>query len=291
MSRWQAKTARAVVAVLAVLGRPGLGSAAGPTVAIGYCTDDPAQAKALGFDYAELPVRAFTAMGDEEFARFAERTRAAGLPTPVGNLFLPAEIKVVGPDATPERAVTWARTAFARAKTLGLGIVVFGSGGARKAPDGFAADSAFRQLVALGKLLGPEAERHGVVVAVEPLRREETNTINSVAEGLRWVEAVDHPSFQLMVDFYHLASMKEDPAILRQAGRRIRHVHIANPEGRAFPMAAAEADYASFFSHLRAIGYRGRISVEGRTTDAAADAARALAFLRAAYPGRPSPRP
>ena len=268
-------TTAAVVTLAVVL-------AAGPAAAveIGYCTDDPAKAKALGFDYAELPVRAFTALTGEEFAAYADRVRASGLPTPVGNLFLPGELKVVGPEADHERAVAWARTAFARARRLGLEIVVFGSGGARKAPEGFAVEKAFEQLVALGKRLGPEAEKAGLVVAVEPLRREETNTINTVAEGLRWVRAVDRPGFQLMVDFYHLASEKEDPKVLREAGASVRHVHIANPAGRAFPMAAAEADYAKFFAHLKAIGYRGRVSVEGRTQDAAADAPRAIDFLR-----------
>lgn len=262
-------------------------SAADAPLAIGYCTDDPQKAKDLGFDYAELGVRNFTALGEEEFAKFVERVRATGLPTPVGNVFFPGDMKLVGPEADHEKGLAWARKALARAKTLGLEIVVFGSGGARKAPEGYTPDQAFRQLVAFAKRLGPEARRHGIVIAVEPLRREETNTINSVAEGLRWVEAVRHPNFQLMTDFYHLAREKEDPAVFRRARKHIRHVHIANPAGRVFPMAPGEADYAAFFRELRAIGYRGRVSVEARTTDAAADAPRAIAFLRAVTAGSP----
>lgn len=282
-------TAAAAARLMAALAAPA--RAAEKPLAIGYCTDDPQKAKDLGFEYAELPVRTFTALGEAEFAQFAEKARATGLPTPAGNVFFPADLTLVGPEADQEKGLAWARTALARAKTLGLEIIVFGSGGARRAPEGFPADEAFQQLVAFGKRLGPEAEKHGIVIAVEPLRREETNTINSVAEGLRWVEAVGHPSFQLMSDFYHLASEKEDAVILRRAKTHIRHVHIANPTGRAFPMASEEADYAAFFRELRAIGYRGRVSVEARTTDASADAPRAIAFLRAVTSGRAPERP
>ncbi|HET8644279.1 MAG TPA: TIM barrel protein, partial [Vicinamibacteria bacterium] len=280
-----AKAPGAVLLLAALIAPVAPAAGAATDVAIGYCTDDLEQAKAAGFAYAEPAVRNFTKLSDEEFERLLERHRAVGLSTPVGNLFLPSDLKVVGPEADHERALAWARTAFQRAKRLGLEIVVFGSGGARKAPDGFSGEEAFAQLVALGKRLGPEARRQGVVVAVEPLRRQETNTINSVAEGLRWVEAVGDAGFQLMVDFYHLASEGEDPAILQRAGRYLRHVHIANPSGRVFPLSAGEADYARFFAALRAAGYRGRVSVEGRTTDLAADAPRAIAFLRSAAAG------
>ena len=117
-------------------------------------------------------------------------------------------------------------------------------------------------------------------MAVEPLRRQETNTINSAAEGLAWVQAVGHPNFQLMVDFYHLASEKEDPAILVKAKKEIRHIHIANPTGRVFPLSAEEYDYSGFFDNLRKIKYQGGISVEGRAKDFDAEAPKALAFLR-----------
>ena len=114
------------------------------------------------------------------------------------------------------------------------------------------------------------------------LRREETNIVNSAAEGLDLVEAVNDAGFQLMVDFYHLASEHEDPRIIERARGHIRHLHMANPAGRVFPRAADEFDYEPFFASLRAIGYDRRISVEASTTDLQADAPRAIALLRSA---------
>ncbi len=134
----------------------------------------------------------------------------------------------------------------------------------------------------MAKRIAPEARQRGIVIAVEPLRTQETNIINTAAEGLAWVQAVGHPNFQLMVDFYHLASEKEDPSILLRARGHIKHFHIANPHQRAYPMSAGEYDYSGFFANLRKMGFRGGISVEAKTRNFAQEGPKALAFLRAA---------
>jgi len=97
------------------------------------------------------------------------------------------------------------------------------------------------------------------------------------------VNAINDPNFQLMVDFYHLASVKEDPAIILRARDHIRHLHMANPEGRIFPRTPTEYDYQPFFAALRTIGYSGRISVEASTKDLPGDAPPAIALLRSAF--------
>jgi sugar phosphate isomerase/epimerase len=59
---------------------------------------------------------------------------------------------------------------------------------------------------------------------------------------------------------------------------------MANPQGRVFPRALDEYDYAPFFAALRSIGYDKRISVEASTMDLAADAPLAIAMLRRTMP-------
>jgi len=278
----------ATVLLLASTGVPAAATARGAEpgtaesrLAIGYCTDDLEKAKASGFDYAELGVRNFTALPDEDFARLLDRRKAVGLETPVGFLFLPTDLKVVGPDVDESREMSYVAKAFHRAQRLGIGTIVFGSGPARRVPDGFPRERAFEQLVSFAKRISPDARAHGIVLAVEAQRKEETNLINTTAEALDWVQAVDDPNFQVMVDFYHLATEKEDPAVLLKA-KRIAHVHFANPVGRVFPRDPGEYGYSRFFEVLRQIGYQGRISLEARTDDLGADAPKAIAFLRAA---------
>jgi D-psicose/D-tagatose/L-ribulose 3-epimerase len=254
-------------------------------VAVGYCTglSNLEAAKAAGFDYVELSTTEIARLTDEEFEAAASKVKALGLPTPAANLFLPATIKVTGPQTDHDAQMAHVKKAFGRLARLGTTMLVFGSGGARRVPDGFSQEDAFKQLVDFGRRAAAEAKANGITITIEPLRRQETNIINSAAEGLALVEAINHPNFQLMIDFYHLASEKEDPAIVLKAKDHLRHLHVANPQGRVFPAKWEEFDYAPFFANLRAIGYDKRISVEGSTKDLAADGPPAIALLRRAF--------
>jgi len=261
---------------------------------IGYCTPlkNVAAAKAAGFDYVELATTEVAALSDGEFTAAAATLGSLGLPTPVSNLFLPATLKVTGPEVDTAAQAAYVSKAFERVARLGVRIVVFGSGGARRVPDGFGRDAAIGQLVDFGRRIAPLARARDITVAVEPLRREETNIVNSAAEGLQLVEAVGEPAFQLMVDFFHLASEHEDPGIIIRAREHLRHIHMANPDGRVFPLVETEYAYGPFFAALKSIGYDRRISVEASTKDLQADAPRAIALLRKALlsPGARVPR-
>jgi D-psicose/D-tagatose/L-ribulose 3-epimerase len=254
-------------------------------VAVGYCTGlkNLEAAKAAGFDYVELSTTEVANLSDADFEAAAARIKSLGIATPAANLFMPAAIKVTGPETNPEQQMAHVKKAFARLARLGTQVVVFGSGGARRVPDGFSKDDAFKQLVDFGRRAAAEGRTHGLTITIEPLRRQETNIINTAAEGLALVEAIDHPNFQLMIDFYHLASEQEDPAIVLRAKDRIRHLHVANPQGRVFPAKWEEFDYGPFFANLKTIGYDKRISVEGNTTDLAAQGPPAIALLRRAF--------
>src|SRR4030095_11289106 len=97
------------------------------------------------------------------------------------------------------------------------------------------------------------------------------------------VEAVTHPISQLMIYFYLLASEHEDPAIVIKGKDHLRHLHVANPNGRVFPQKWEEIDYAPFLANLKATGYDKRISMEGSTTDLAAQGPVTIALLRKAF--------
>ncbi len=254
-------------------------------VQVGFCTGLKGidAAKAAGFEYVELATSEIAALSDTDYEAAVARVAQLGLPTPVANLFLPATLKVTGPDVNRDEQTRYVRRAFERLSRIGIHLVVFGSGGARRVPDGFGKDEAFAQLVDFSRRAAVEAKGHDITIAIEPLRRQETNIINSAAEGLDLVKAVNHPNFELMIDFYHLASEGEDPAVVLRAPEHIRHLHMANPRGRVFPLAWDEFDYAPFFANLRAIGYSGRISVEATPKDLPSEAPRAIALLRRAF--------
>jgi sugar phosphate isomerase/epimerase len=161
--------------------------------------------------------------------------------------------------------------------------VVFGSGGARQVPEGFSKQEAFEQLVDFGKRIAPEARSRNITIAIEPLRHQESNIINTAAEGLQWVNAVNDPNIQLMIDYYHFQVEKEDLADIFKVKDHLRHLHMANPNGRVVPLQWEEYDYAPFFADMRAIHYDRLISVEASTKDLRTEGPQAIALLRRAF--------
>jgi sugar phosphate isomerase/epimerase len=255
-------------------------TAASPSV--GYCVNlDRLEAvQGLGFDYLEVPAQAIAALSEDEYAALRQRVAALEVPVRAANVFLPGSLKVTGPEADPAKQVEYVRKCLDRLAGLGVRTLVFGSGGARRVPDGFSRDEATKQIVTFGKMAAQEAASRNITIVLEPLRSQESNIVNTAGEGLKIVRAVNHPNFRILVDFYHLAEEKEDPAVLLEAGDLLKHVHVANPAGRVFPMKADEAAYAPFFANLRKIGYAGGVSVEARTENIEADAPAAIALLR-----------
>ena len=101
--------------------------------------------------------------------------------------------------------------------------------------------------------------------------------INSVAEGACLAAAVNHPSVKVLADYYHMAVEGEPISdIVRLGG--ITHAHIATKEGRRYPTVMEEG-FRQFFQALKATGYDGLVSVEGKTDDMAVDGPASLALL------------
>jgi sugar phosphate isomerase/epimerase len=266
----------------------GLCVAAAPPAAqvkVGYCTSikNVEAAKAAGFDYVEVSATEVAGLSDADFDAALARVKQVGMPTPAANLFVPQTIKVVGPETNVEAQTAHVKKVMSRLSKLGVEVLVFGSGGARRIPEGFSRDESWKQLVDFSRRAAEEAKPYNITVTIEPLRKQETNIINSAGEGFELVKAVNHPNFQLMIDFYHLASEQEDPAIVVKAKDHLRHLHVANPQGRVFPQKWEEYNYAPFFANLKAIGYDKRISMEGSTKNLEGEGPVTVALLRKAF--------
>ncbi len=254
---------------------------------IGICTSitkshTPAVA---GYAYIEEGVRNFLIPQDDEAAFEKKRVllQEAMLPVEACNSFLPGELKSVGPEAVHDEILKFAETAFRRASVAGVKTIVFGSGGSRTIPDGYSRKKAEKQFVALGKRLGDEAGRYGVVISLEPLNKGECNFINSVSEGGELVNRIDHPNFRLLADIYHMKMEDESPEHLIECGPLLYHLHIAEKEGRSAPGVHGE-DFTPYFAALKKAGFTGRLSIECRWEDQEDQAPGALRALRAQIP-------
>jgi sugar phosphate isomerase/epimerase len=238
---------------------------------------------AAGFDFVEWPMsRTVGEMDDAAFADLAALARDLPVTPEAWNVMLPGTLKVVGPEVDPAALERYLETAFARAEALGGRIVVFGSGGARTIPEGWSAEEATRQFEDACRIAGDAARRHGLTIAIEPLRREETNLVNHVREAVAIAERVDHPAVQVLSDLYHVTAGNEPFADTGAAAPRLAHVHVAAPGTRTLPVAGEHEDaYRDYFAVLRDAGYDARVSLECRdsTPERAGEALRMLRAL------------
>jgi len=175
--------------------------------------------------------------------------------------FIPAYLKMTGPEARHDEIIVWTETTFRRAQLAGVPYIVLGSGPARDVPDGFDRQVAMQQIIDLCRRMAPLAKKYGIVLLVEPLAKRYSNFIHTLAEGAVVVKAVDHPNVQLLCDIHHML-LEDDPAdeILKYA-EYIRHCHIAEKTYRTAPGTMGD-DFKPYFKALKEINYQGCISVE-----------------------------
>lgn len=250
---------------------------------IGVCTSvkNAALLEKAGVQYIEANVQRLLVpqKPTEEFAKSLEAVKACPLPVTAANCFIPGSLKSVGPDADHAKVLAYAKTAFERAAKVGIRHIVFGSSGSRSIPDGFEKRDAELQFVALLARMAPLAEAHDVIVVIEPLNRKETNFINTLLEGARLVEPVDHPNIRLLADIYHMMRVDDPPEHIRKTKHLLHHIHIAEKEKRTPPGKMGD-DFKPFLRELAEAGYKGGISMECRWSNMEDELPTAVSALR-----------
>jgi D-psicose/D-tagatose/L-ribulose 3-epimerase len=245
---------------------------------------DVDQLAALGFDYIEPAVFKVMERTDAQFESARGHAKTSRIHVEAMNSFIPSDLKVVGPKIDQPRLRDYVQKSLARAEQLGAKIVVFGSGAARTVPDGFSHEGAWQQLQEFLRMAGDEIVRnkYGITIGIEALRKAESNIVNTSADAYKLARETNHPKVRMIVDFFHLATEMEDPAILQRAKDFIIHLHFSNPDhDRVFPRDTSEyAGYPAFFDAARKIGYKGRLSLEAHTKDFLTDARIGLAVVR-----------
>jgi len=246
-----------------------------------YSPDHTLALAGAGYDFAEWPMsRTVGEMDEDAYRSLRTLTQGLTIRPEAWNVMLPRSIKVVGPDADHAGMKRYVETAFSRAAELGGQVVVFGSGGSRAVPDGWAHEEAARQFDDACGLVGDVADRNGMTIAIEPLNRAETNLINSVYEATVIVRRLGHPAVKLLSDLYHVAQEDEPFNDTGAAASLLAHVHIAAPYSRVMPRAGEmDSMYRDYFRVLKRSGYDHRISIEC-SQPTVEEAAEGLTYLR-----------
>jgi D-psicose/D-tagatose/L-ribulose 3-epimerase len=252
-------------------------------IKIGVCapTRELDHVVSYGFDYIEPAAASVSVMSESDFQAFKTKLMASPIRCECYNSFIRRkDLRVVGDDVNWDALREYLDHTLARCRELGGSIVVWGSAGSRNVEPGYSREKAWSQIKDFLGRAGEIARRHHMTIAIEPLRHQESNIINTGAEALRLVHEVNHPNIKMIIDYYHMRVENENPDIVWKARKEIVHFHFANPNGRLWPKSPAEdPEYGEFFKLVKKIGFHGGISIEGRGS-LAQDATASLAFFR-----------
>ena len=202
-------------------------------------------------------------VSDEQFAKNMETFKSMKTPIYAFNIFLPGDLKVVGPNVDEKAILEYVEKIMARLAQTDTKMIVWGSGGSRRLPDGFDKDLAVNQFISIGKKIAKIAKKYKIVIALESLNTTETNFINSVRDALYVVKKVNHPNLRLNVDIYHMMKDNEQPAIIAKTKKYVVHVEIAEKDNRTAP-GVVGTDFKPYLKELAKIGFHEKIVIEGR---------------------------
>jgi sugar phosphate isomerase/epimerase len=105
------------------------------------------------------------------------------------------------------------------------------------------------------------ARSQGVLLAIEPINRYETNFINTVEEALGFIEQVGSENLVVLADTFHMNI--EEVSIAKsfeRAGEKLGYVHFADSNRRA--AGQGHINFHELAAVLPKIGYGGYICAE-----------------------------
>lgn len=242
--------------------------------------------KQAGYDYAETSANGVAQASQEDFDAFCAESVRCGMPVETANCFLPGEVRVVGSERDNDKIREYLEKLMPRMYKLGVRVIVFGSSGARKLPEGMSREQAWEDVISfLRDFAGPIAAKYDIIIVIEPLCKKEDNCINTVHEGVEIVKAVNLPNVKVLADVYHMLREDEDFDYLKTLGGTLLHAHTSSPGvGDAKRLYMLPGDGYSQVPFLTAIESAGcpRCSVEAGTDDFAADAPKSLEIMKKA---------
>jgi sugar phosphate isomerase/epimerase len=148
---------------------------------------------------------------------------------------------------------------------LGTGIVVVPIWGRTRNLPGLATGRTRDQDEALFleglRPLAEHAERAGARIFIEPLNRYQNDVCVTIADALRFRDALDSPAVFVVGDTFHMNIEEADMAAsLVEAGERLGYVQMA--DSQRFEPGAGHIDFSSILDALAGIGYSGDIGLE-----------------------------
>ena len=222
-----------------------------------------AMLKTIGFDFGELTAGAIADLSCDDMKSLSELLDKGSYCVPVFNSFIPPKLPLTGLYVNKDAVIQYVDMLMSRIHRLKGKLIIFGSGGARRIPEGFPRSKGMDQLNDFFVLCNECAGRYQLTVAIEPLNKKECNVINTVKEGLDIVKSLHLPNIKLLADTYHMNEENEPFDILKQAAEHLVHIHLSD-QRRLFPGSDRKGgvDFIHLSKILKDSSYKGRLSFE-----------------------------
>lgn len=192
-------------------------------------------------------------------------------------LFGRPDLQLFGDDATRAAFTGYLRRTIDLAAQLGARALVFGSP-KNRLRGGLPLSDATTIASELLLRLGEHAHAHGAALCIEANPPGYgCDFITTTAEAADLCRLINHPGVRVNADLGGMTMAAEEPtAAIRYAAPCIAHFHASEPD--LAPLGSA-ADHRAAASALRAIDYRGWISIEMRAAGAGGNVAAVDAAL------------
>lgn len=144
---------------------------------------------------------------------------------------------------------------------VGGKVIIFGSPKQRNILDGVSYQQAFDWTAEAFLKAMPACDDRGVTICMEQLTPHETNFCQTVEETVKFIDAVNHPRFRLLLDTKAMTPEVEDRGtLIRKYASYLAHYH-ANDSNLNGP-GWGDVDFAPIFEALKDINYQDYVSVE-----------------------------
>jgi sugar phosphate isomerase/epimerase len=145
---------------------------------------------------------------------------------------------------------------------LGGTVMIFGSPNQRNTM-GITVDEAKKHFADGLASVADHAQERNVKILVETLDSSQTDVVNTLAESLEIVHAVDHPAIGTMFDYHNTLDETEALDVLvRRYFDYIDHIQIQEMDGRHLGTGDAATAFVESFRVLRELNYDKWISLE-----------------------------
>jgi D-psicose/D-tagatose/L-ribulose 3-epimerase len=134
------------------------------------------------------------------------------------------------------------------------------------------------------KEMAEVARKRGIKLALEPLNRFETDMINVVSQGLKFIEETGMDNVGFHLDTFHMHLEEKDSAeAIRKAGKKVFHFHACEND-RGVP-GTGQVRWNEIARALKEIDYQGPVVIESFTNQVK-EIARAVCIWREIAPSQ-----